>query len=138
MFGEVLGNLGKDVASGGRCHLTVALGGTRTEKRGDSRVRLEVGDNRAKVGFEVSELDAEVIVHGTLGVVGSKLSVAREVTDALLVSDTGATCHVLERVADTDNRKHQQVSTVFDGCLLILFEGELKFPCHIRVDVLMS
>ena len=119
---EVLGDAGKDVAGRGSSHLTVALCGARAEKRGDSRVRLEVGDNGAKVSFEVAELDAEVVVHGTLGIVGSELGVAREVADALLVSDTWAPRHVLERVADTDNGKHKEVGAIFDRGLLVLFE----------------
>lgn len=122
MLGEVLGDTGEDVTGGRRRHLTVAFGRSRAEKRRDSRVRLEVGDNGAKVGFEVAELDAEVVVHGTLWIVGRELRVACEVADALLVSDTGATSHILECVADTDNGEHQEVSAVFDRGLLVLFE----------------
>jgi len=110
------------VASSRRSHLTVAFGGTCAEKRRDSRVGFKVGDNGAKVGFEVAELDAEVVVNGTLRIVGCELSVARKVADALFVSNTGSPCHILERVADTDNGEHKEVSAVFDRSLLILFE----------------
>ncbi len=131
MLGEVLGDTGQDVASRRGCHLTVALCGTCAKKGRYSRVRLEVGDNGAEERFEVSELDAEIVVHGTLGIVGGELSVACQVADTLLVSDAGATRHVLEGVADSDNGEHEEVGAVFDGGLLILFESELKFSSHI-------
>ncbi len=98
------------------------------------RVRLEVGDNGAKVSFEVAELDAEVVVHGTLGIVGSELCVACEVADALLVSDTGSPCHILERVADADNGEHKEVGAILHGGFLILFECERKFTCHCGME----
>ena len=72
--------------------------------------------------FEVAESEVEVVVNGTFGVVGSELCVAGERTDTLLVSDTGATSHILERVADTDNGKHKEVGAVFDRSLLILLK----------------
>ena len=124
MLREVFGNLGEDVAGRGCSHLTVALGGAGAEKRGDSRVRLEVCDNGAKERFEVSELDSEIIVHGTLRIVGRKLGVACEIADALLVSDTRSPRHILERVADTDNGEHEEVGAIFHGGLLILLQGE--------------
>lgn len=138
MLGEVLGDTCQDVTGGRRSHLTVALCGTCAEQSRDGRVRLEVGYDGDKERFEVSELNAEVVVHGTLGIVGSELSVAREVADALLVSDAGATRHVLERVADTDNGEHKEVGAIFHGGFLILLKCECKFTCHIRVDELMS
>lgn len=83
---------------------------------------LEVGNNRAKISFEVAELDTEVIIHGTLGIIWCELSVACEIADALLISDIGATGHILERIADTDNGEHKEVSAVLNRSLLILFE----------------
>lgn len=72
--------------------------------------------------FEVAESEVKVVVNGTFGVVGSELSIAGERTDALLVSNTGATCHILERVADADNGEHKEVRAVFDRGLLILLK----------------
>ena len=124
MLGKVLGDESEDVAGGGSSHLTVAFCGACAKERRNGRVRLEVGDNGAEVSFEVAEVDAEVVVHGTFGIVGSELGVAGERAYALLVTDTGATGHVLERVAYADNGEHKEVRTVFYRSLLILFESE--------------
>ena len=44
--------------------------------------------------FEVAEVDAEVVVDGTFGIVGRELRIAREGAYALLVSDTGAPSYI--------------------------------------------
>ncbi len=64
------------------------------------------------MSFEVPERNAEVVVHGTLRIVGRELRIAGQCADALLISDTGAACHILESVADTDNREHEEVGAV--------------------------
>ena len=112
------------MASCGRSHLTVAFGRASAEQCRNCAVWLEVGNNRAEIGFEVTELDAEVVVYGTLGIVGSELGIACEVADALLVSDSGAAGHKLKRVADTDNREHKEVGAIFHCGFLILLESE--------------
>lgn len=80
--------------------------------------------------FEVAEVDAEVVVDGTFGIVGRELRIARERAYALLVADTGAPRHILEGVADADNGEHKEVGTVLYRGLLVLFECKLEFACH--------
>ena len=60
----------------------------------------------------------EVKILGASRIVGSELSVAGDVADTLLVANTRASSHILQRVITADNRQVKQFLAVFDSRLL--------------------
>ena len=124
MLGEAFGDKGEHVERRGRGHLTVTLGRAGTEKRGDRRVRLKLGDNRTEVCLQSAEVEIEVEVLRARRLVGSELSVAADRGDLFLVSDAGAACHILQGLLYADNRQHEKVFAVDGRGFLILGESE--------------
>ena len=130
MFGKALCHLCQYMQCCWCLHLSVALCCTCTKKSGYCAVRLEVSCHIAEECLQRAEVQSQVHICTARRLVGCELCLCVDVAHILLVTNTGARCHKLQGVLDTDNREHKELLAILDCCLLVVLQCKNQFSCH--------